>query len=253
MISWPLDKKTAESRVQGERDTKKTDHLPARMAAGVLVSPFSLIKARSLALAVALVFSGCSVLAPHQDRTHFIILAPVTFGSSNGAQSTEGQKLTPAIGLGPVQLAEYLDHPELVIRTSPNGFELSETDRWAEPLPDNFRHVLASDLTNLLGTTNIAQYPWYPGTRLDYIVRIQVQRFEADTSQRARLIAHWELISPQTDQILNVRDTQLSHPMASPAGDAAAAALSEDVAEFAGQIASAITEIEHQRLARGQR
>jgi uncharacterized protein len=254
MIFRSVNSRATGIHVRGEWNIQHTDHLPGLIPLGIFVARFSLNRGGTLSLAVALIFSACSVLAPHEDRTHFIILSPVTSSSTNGLQPAEGQKLASAtIGLGPVQFAQYLDRPELVIRTSPNGFELSETDRWAEPLGDNFRHVIANDLTNLLGTTNIAQYPWYPGTRFDYIVHIQVQRFEVDTAQKAHLIARWELINPQTDQILTTREAQLSHPTASAAGDAAAAALSDEVAELAGQIASAITQIEQQRLARGPR
>jgi uncharacterized protein len=173
---------------------------------------------------------------------------------SNAARSSVGQETRSlAIGLGPVQLPEYLDRPELLVRTSPNGFDLSETDRWAEPLADNFRHVLASDLTNLLGTTNIAQYPWNPEIRLDYVVQIEVQRFEAATNQRAELIARWDVESPQMDQIIVSREVHLSHPLTSLTGDTAAAALSQEVAELADQIASTIAQIEQQRLARAPR
>jgi uncharacterized lipoprotein YmbA len=205
----------------------------------------SIFEARVLVLGAALVFSGCSMLSPKQDRTRFILLTPTAAGGSNHAHLAESPNLTTvAIGLGPVRLPEYLDRPELVIRTSPNGFELSEMSRWAEPLADNFRHVLANDLTNLLGTTNIVQYPWYPEIRLDYIVHIEIQRFEADTSHNAQLIAHWDLRTPQSNQILASGQAQFSSPLTSLMGDAAAAALSQDVAALAGQIASAIAQAE---------
>jgi uncharacterized lipoprotein YmbA len=238
--------------VWGGSDSKQTARLTGCSAACTLASPLCFFgKARALALAVALVFSGCSALSPKQDRTRFILLAPVTPGGSNNAQPSASPKLASvAIGLGPVQFPEYLDRPELVIRTSPNGFDLSETNRWAEPLPDNFRHVLANDLTNLMGTTNIVQYPWYPETRLDYIVHVQVQRFEADTIRNAQLIARWDLRTLQSDQVLASREVRLTHPLTSLAGDAVAAALSEDVAELAGQIASTIAQVEQQSLAR---
>jgi uncharacterized protein len=235
----------------GQYYSRPTDRTLGRTTLGTLLIP---LRARVLTLTLALFFVGCSVLSPKQDRTRFIMLAPVTYAASNGVPSTAGLKLSAlAIGLGPVQLPEYLDRPELVIRTSPNGFELSETDRWAEPLTDNFRHVLANDLTNLLGTTNIIQYPWYPGTRLDYIVRVQVQRFEADASQTAELIARWDLRTAQNDQVLASRQAELSHPMTILTGDAAAAALSVDLAQLARQIASAIIQVEQQRLARDPR
>jgi uncharacterized lipoprotein YmbA len=146
-------------------------------------------------------------------------------------------------------MPDYLDRPEMVIRTSPNGFELSETDRWAESLSDNFRHVLANDLTNLLGTTNIVQYPWYPGTRLDYVVQVQVQRFEAGRNQTAEFMGRWDLKKPQSDQLLAGRDLHLSRPMTSLDGDAAAAELSHEIGELAQQIASAIVQVEQQGLA----
>jgi uncharacterized protein len=224
----------------------------AANAAGAC-SPASLLKAPILTLAFAVFFGGCAVLSPKQERTHFIMLTPVTTAAANGTQSGGQQLGTIAIGLGPVQLPEYLNRPEMVIRTSPNGFELSETDRWAEPLSDNFRHVLANDLSNLLGTINITQFPWYPGTRLDYVVHVQLQRFEAGRNQTAEFIARWELRRPQSDQLLAARDFHLSRPMTSFSGDAAAAALSDEVGELAKQIASAIVQAEQQRLARAVR
>jgi uncharacterized lipoprotein YmbA len=193
---------------------------------------------------------GCTVLPPKPDRTQFIVLAPIT-SLPKSAPLASPNLSSLAIGLGPIQLPQYLDHPDLLIRTSPNGFELSERTRWAEPLPDDFRRVLASDLTHLLGTSNIVQYPWYPGTRLDYIVHIEVQRFEADTNQNAQLTAHWDLRTAQSIQVLVARTAQFSTPMTSPNGDAAAAALSANVGELAGEIASAITQLEQQRLVRG--
>jgi uncharacterized lipoprotein YmbA len=203
----------------------------------------SLGDAGVLALAAALVFGGCSALSPKPDRTRFILLAPTTAGGSSSAQLAAGPNLTSlAIALGPIQLPEYLDRPELVIRTSPNGLQLSETNRWAEPLADNFRHVLANDLTNLLGTTNIVQYPWYPGTRLNYIVRGEVQRFEASTNKTAQLIAHWDLRMPQNNQVLANREAQISCPLSSLDGDTIAAALSKALAELAAQISSTIAE-----------
>jgi uncharacterized lipoprotein YmbA len=236
-------------------DTRQAARLTGCCAVPVFeTSPRSLLERPVLAFTIALVFAACSVLAPKQDRTHFIMLAPTTPSSSSRTPLRASPKLASvAIGLGPVQLPQYLDRPELVIRTSPNGFELSQTDRWAEPLGDNFCQVLANDLTNLLGTANIVKYPWYPGTRLDFIVHIQLQRFEADTNNNAELIGRWELRTPQADQSLAASDAQISRPLSSPAGDAAARALSQDVAELAGQIASAVAQSEQQRLARGPR
>jgi uncharacterized protein len=223
-----------------------------RSVSRIFYSPSYRLKQYVLELALALVLGGCTMLPPKQDRTRFIILAPVIPAASNSAQATNSQKFTSslAVGLGPIELPEYLDRPELVIRTSANGLDLSGTYRWAEPVGDNFRHVLANDLTGLLGTTNIKQFPWYPGTHLDFIVRVAIQRFEADTSRRAELVAHWDLRGSQADQVLATGDARVTHSSSSLTGDAIASALSNDVAELAQQIASAIIQVQQQRVAR---
>lgn len=213
-----------------------------------------LLKAPLAGAAMALGIAGCALLPPKQGQTRLIVLSSVTSAGLNNSELAGAEKFAPiALGLGPIRLPEYLDRPELVIRTSSNGLDLSETDRWAEPLTDNFRHVLASDLANLLGTTNIMQFPWYPGTRLDFAVEIQVQRFEADISHKAELVASWQLRTAPTHEVLASREAHLSQRSSSLAGDAVAGALSQDVAQLAGQIASAVFEAEQQRIAGDRR
>jgi len=189
-------------------------------------------------------------MSPRPDRTRLIVLAPVA-GTSQAIQSRASEQLV--IGLGPIQLPEYLDRPELVIRTSPNGFELSGANRWAEPLADNFRHVLSSDLARLLGNVDIHQYPWYPGTRLDYTVRVQVQRFEGDIKYGAELVARWEVRASPGEQVLASNEAELSQPLTSMAGNTIAGVLSDDLGGLAEQIAAAIAQLDEQRLARGPR
>jgi uncharacterized lipoprotein YmbA len=234
-------------------------NVPARLMCCVVVRIFanfyrSRLKAHLAAAATVLVLAGCALLPPKQDQTRLIVLSSVGSTDATGSELPGREKFAfIAIGLGPVHLPEYIDRPELVIRTSPNGLDLSRTDRWAEPLTDNFRHVLASDLTNLLGTSNIVQFPWYPGTRLDFVVQMQVLRFEADTSRKAELVASWELRTGQNTQVLVTREAHLTQLATSLAGDAVAGALSKDIAELAEQISMAIVEAEEQRIARGRR
>jgi len=225
-------------------------------AAGSFASFYRLpFKARIAAGAMILLVAGCTLLPPKQDETRFIVLSSVAMADSNASALTGGQKFAPkaTIGLGPIRLPEYLDRPELVIRASPNSLDLSRTERWAEPLSDNLRHVLANNLTGLLGAINIMQFPWYPGTRLDFVVQVQVQRFEADTNRKAELNATWELRTGQSNQVLATRESQLTQLSTSLAGDAVAAALSKAVAELAEQIASAIVQAEQQRVAGARR
>jgi uncharacterized lipoprotein YmbA len=179
---------------------------------------------------------GC--FSPRPDPSKFFVLAPVGAAAPNSiAPAGLSASSSPTIGIGPIKLPEYLDRDEVVTRVAPNRLELSEQDRWAEPLDNNFKQVLAQDLTQLLGTHSITFYPWAGTTRVDYQVRIDVYRFETDPAANAHLIAHWQVLDA-SGKLLYANDSNLSE-QAQP-GEPVAAALSRTVDGLARQIASAI-------------
>ena len=75
-----------------------------------------------------------------------------------------------------------------------NRFDLSENDRWAEPLDENLTHVLAQNLSVLLGSDRIIAYPWPIDQKPHYRVEIQVLRFESNSAGEAQLTARWTVI-----------------------------------------------------------
>src|SRR6185437_10868913 len=121
---------------------------------------------RSIVLG-ALLMAGCgTLLAPRHDPTSFFILAALPANGAVGSASSAARALS--IGLGPVQLPDYLQRDEIITRTGPNRVVISETDRWAEPLGDSFRRVLGNDLSGRLDGADVVPYPWYSSVRLDY-------------------------------------------------------------------------------------
>ena len=192
---------------------------------------------------VALVLGGC--FSPRPDPSKFFVLAPLgTAAGSSMVPAGLATSTAPTIGLGPVKLPEYLDRDEVVTRVGPNRLQLSNEDRWAEPLDNNFKQVVAEDLTRLMGTQSITFYPWPLTTHIDYQVRIDVYRFETDTSSKAELVAHWQVLDG-SGKLLYANDANLSDQ--TQPGESAASALSRTVEALARQIAFAI-----QSLAQGK-
>jgi uncharacterized protein len=204
---------------------------------------------RFLVLIIVCMLTGCTTFAPRPDRTRLLLLTPITPLTS--ASGTAAEPTPVIIGLGPVNLPQYLDRLSLVTRTSPNGIELSNNEQWAEPLSDNFRHVLAADLIALLPNVSTVQFPWYQGTKLDYIVRVSVERFDTNTAGTAELIGRWELRSTN-GELLASQGVHFSQQATASTGDAAAAALSSDLGNLARQIGSAVEQEEQQHLAQRQ-
>jgi len=184
----------------------------------------------------AVTAAGC--FTPRPDPSKFFVLEPAAAAAPNSiAPAGTAASSSPTIGIGPIKLPEYLDRDEVVTRVAPNRLELSEQDRWAEPLDNNFKQVMAQDLTQLLGTHSITFYPWPGTTRVAYQVRIDVYRFETDPGANAQLVAHWQVLDG-SGKLLYASDSNLNE-QAQP-GEPVAAALSRTVEGLARQIASAI-------------
>ena len=101
---------------------------------------------------------------------------------------------TYSVVVGPVSLPETVDRPQIVLRAGPNRVELSEFDRWAEPLKKAIPRVIAANLAQQLGTSQVYAYSQAVSSAADYRVWVDVQRFELAPEQReVTLEALWSV------------------------------------------------------------
>jgi uncharacterized lipoprotein YmbA len=194
----------------------------------------ALIAMLSLALA-----AGCSFLSPKPDPTEFYVLTAIAAADSTTPRQGGASHL--AIGLGPVKLPDYLAHAEVVTRVAPNRLELSATDRWAEPLDESFRRVLARNLATLVGNDQVMPFPWDPSAALDYKIEVTVEHFERDASGGTQLAASWIIRDGPDNRVLLSGKANFAES-ASGGMEGAAAALSADLNDLSKQIADAIRE-----------
>jgi len=191
--------------------------------------------------------AGCTLLSPRPDPSKFYVLTATAVSQTTIPAATTPSRL--GIGLGPVNLPDYLEHLEVVTRVAPNRVELSPVDRWAEPLDDSFRRVLARNLAMLLGTDQVVPFPWYASTRLDYKIELTVERFERDGAGGTLLAAHWVIRDGRSDRLLIARQSNFAQSVGAQTGagggemERAAAALSADLGDLSKQIAGAVTEL----------
>ena len=115
---------------------------------------------------------------------------------------------SPSIGVGPVTVPEYLNRDPLVYRRSHNQLQISNEERWAEPLQDGITRVLALNLATQLNTGNVQAFPYHARRRPDVGVKLRVLRLDAEASS-ARLVAEWLLYRPATGEALERRLTTL--------------------------------------------
>jgi uncharacterized protein len=181
---------------------------------------------------LASLWTACSPLSPRPDETQFFVLAPV-------ASPTAPPTNAVTIGLGPVTLPAYLARPQMVTRLGPTQIDVSNYDRWAEALDGNFTRSLSQNLGALLHTNDIIQYPWYATTTLDYVVRVDVLEFEADTTGLAVLRCRWAVLDSDGSTIAGA-ESRYTQQATDATTASAVAALSQVVGALAHELAGAI-------------
>ena len=195
---------------------------------------------------IGLSLAGCSSFLPKPkpNPSRIFVLFPDIEAAERQNSDSSGQI---SLGVGPVRLPAYLDRREIVIRVAPSRFDLSENDRWAEPLDENLTHVLTQNLSALLGSDRIISYPWPLDLKPQYRVEIQVLRFESDSAGDAQLSARWAVIDDTGKETPNLKASRLTRQAKEKSTDGSVAALSETVADLSREIAKTVVAVDGQR------
>lgn len=139
------------------------------------------------------------------------------------------------VGVGPVDVAEYLDRSHIVVRQSDTRLDLSDFDRWAATPEQEIQRVLAANLSTLLGTEQVLRYPWKVGLELGVTVEMTVERFELAEDGKAHLVAAWQLFTNGDRTPVLFRRSVLSKPSA-----ANYEAISQTLSELTGELSTII-------------
>lgn len=139
---------------------------------------------------------------------------------------------TPSLGIGPIEIPQYLNRNALVYRRDGNQLQVSGQDRWAEPLTDGMQRILAINLAGLLDTVDVSYFPWHPRRTPDFGIKVTVLNLDAN-DRRARLVAEWLVYAGTTDAPVARRISDLRQDL--PAGELSP-----------GQVAPAYSELLYQ-------
>jgi len=109
------------------------------------------------------------------------------------------------IGVGPVDLAEYIDRPNLIVEESPQDFQAASHHRWAGDLESQIANTTASNLGRRLNTGNVHRYPWQGNHQLRYQVTLDLRQFHSSADGFAVIEAGWRIYSLPDHQLLTTR------------------------------------------------
>lgn len=192
-----------------------------------------LMVAYTILIGGLLALTGCAGSEP----VHYYVLS-----ASSEAPTNSMVARNIAVGVGPVEMPEYLDRPQIVTRTSQNELSMAEFDRWAESLEDNTIRVLAENLTVLLPSQRVSVYPWKRTTPIDYQLMVQVTRFDRQEQGESVLTARWRVLDSSGGELLAQTSTYRELPTG-PEYAATVAAMNRNLEAFSRDVASRIGEL----------
>ncbi len=145
-----------------------------------------------------------------------------------------------AVIIGPFQLAEYLDRPQIVTRDRANAVKLAELERWAEPLDANFQGVVAANVGRLLGSDRVLEFPAQAIVRPERRVTGRVSQLDVDAGGLAVLEVQWGVLDG--DGAVREPGRRSRYEVKAAATDyaSAVAAMNTAVAKFSEDVAAAV-------------
>ncbi len=182
-----------------------------------------------LRIATAMLLLALGACGSTPESAYYRLSGSATGGSGDG----------PAVGIGPVEIPEYLNRNSMLFNYNDNALHVASYQRWAEPLGDGITRVVGLNLARSLDTQNIRTFPWPPLDRPDYSVQIWLLVLDAST-EHTRLVAEWRLWQPGSKREVMRRISRYEEDGIDFDGGALAAATSRMLLQLSEDIAASI-------------
>ena len=193
-------------------------------------------------IASVLVLSACLGGGSQTPPTRFYVLNSL-YTAENKSQPVADLREAVVV-IGPLALTQVLDRPQIIIRQSSNEIRVSDLDRWASPIHENFLRVVVDNLAVLLDRGRVVAFPVPRSIPVDYQVTMEVTRFDGKPGDEVVLRARWAILGDSGGTVLLKQQSVLTEPTGGDTIAEMVSAQSRLVAMFSRDIAEALKEIE---------
>ena len=183
--------------------------------------------------AAVVVMTGALVACGTAPKERFYALS---MPQANAVPSQSGV----AVAVGPVTVPEMVDRPQLVVRVSENRVELSELNRWAEPLKRALPRAIAANIAQALPSSRVIVAGTDSVDPKACQVLVSVDRFDSELGKGAVMEASWSVRAG--DEVRTGRSV-LRESASGPGYEELVAAHSSAVAALGREIASAVSSL----------
>jgi len=204
-------------------------------AASLLVLWHRTVCKRHLGLLMAALLFACST--PIVPR--YYVLSPLQLVADTPTAAS--RRLSVAIR--DLQLPQYLERPQLVLRGGDHRIQLVEDAQWAGNLQQDMVRVLLENLGYFLGSDRVFSSPNSATFKPDFKIDIDILRFERDSTGRVLLVARWWLLRGNDGALLETQIVRLAgDPLASRSNESLVASMSAVYGDFARAVANSVNQ-----------
>jgi hypothetical protein len=144
------------------------------------------------------------------------------------------------VAVGPVEMPEYLDRPQIVTRVGDNRLSVDEFNRWGGRLDEEIVHVLTQRIGQRLGTQHVYGYPSRVSAQTDYRIVLALRRFDGTLGGEVVLDVAWSLIDDRSGQVVAIRQASYRQASGGADFDVYAATLSAVLARLGDDLGAAL-------------
>ncbi len=190
-------------------------------------------------IVLALAASGCAATV-----TRYYTLSPAE-PAAPSARSAESAVL---IGIGPVELPDYIDIRNIVVRTGDNTLDQAAFDQWGGSLDDMIPRVLVDNLHARMPSDHFVAFPQSGDLPFDFRVPVTISRFDVSTAGEAVVVARWQIRGKAGSGTLLVRETTARFQGSGRTYSDRVAALSKALGLLTDDIAAALATMPRERV-----
>ncbi|MEN8210833.1 MAG: PqiC family protein [Thermodesulfobacteriota bacterium] len=153
-----------------------------------------------------IIFSGimCGCIGGTTQKSVYYVFNPV-----KEPITADSPMASRGLGVGPINLPDFLDGPQIVTRQEENLLNINEFHRWADSLKAQITDTLVDNLSAMLNTPNVVVFPWERPFIPEYQLYIDFRQFEGKTADSITLEAVWSIVDTNDSKRLLTKRTFL--------------------------------------------
>jgi len=147
------------------------------------------------------------------------------------------------IGIGPVEIPEYQNRPQMVTQDSDGMLKFAQFERWGESLDSGLARLILENLTAMFPQAGFQIFPCNFSIPLDYQIIINVVQLENQLDKDVLLTTQWTVVDSKTKEMLLTKRSQIRQPVSPQTYSGIASALSRAVTLLSREIGENLSKL----------